>query len=316
MAKSKARSGTKKNGTKAPKPKAPGGAKSAALSAASLGDDAITAEQLVALVPALDDAARTAFEAAFTAAQCLDQGAATRSERVLRNGTKWAAVALPWLRGSAAADVSYGLVRLSWLVELLVRLGHERGIAAASDDDGAGITSERDGAVARARQARKGLLNVLGRITSGRDKDAGMVAAAGKDARSLDALRGSLKDLITVGTRLLADPSAAPLVAGGNLTQARLNAAKAALAALTSSDDKKQLGGSATGGKDSPAVNLIEGRVLLEMIHLRDAFDEAREDGIPVPVLVPDSGLAHALARTHATRKASADPAPTTTKTP
>lgn len=63
------------------------------------------------------------------------------------------------------------------------------------------------------------------------------------------------------------------------------------------------LGGRATGDRDTPAVNLVEGRILKELLLLRDAFDHARSEGVAVPVLVPNRGTQDVLARSHAKPK-------------
>ena len=54
----------------------------------------------------------------------------------------------------------------------------------------------------------------------------------------------------------------------------------------------------------------IEGRLLFEMLDVRDAHDDAIASGLPLDRLVPTTGVARVLARVHAER---AKPQPTTT---
>ena len=277
----------------------------------SKGADPSGPDQLLTHLPALDETHRKAFSGQFPDADCLALGARTKSEAVRNVALAWAAEAAPLLTGPQADDVDYDPSRLAWVVELVVKLDVQRDDAGLTGKKQSSLRSERDLALSKAKVLHARLASKLKRAAPGGALDG---AAAGESVAELAAGLKSLANLVdqTVQSK---DPSARILAQTAKLTAADAQAARDAAKSLSTAGEQVTLGGRAKGDRDTPAVNLVEGRLLKELLFLRDAFDEAKGRGVPVPALAVTPGVKQVLAHNpHGQRKPPNPPATTPQK--
>jgi hypothetical protein len=299
---SKPKRTAKRARTSRPKP-----APSPAPTAASPGPD-----QLLARLPALDGAHRNAYLGQFSEADCAALGAQTKSAAVRAGALAWAAEATPALASPALApEIDYAPERLAWLVELIVRLDAARGESGRSGARQSSVRTVRDVAREKAWGVRKRLAGKLSRVVRG-DPIATVALADAGSAPSDDDLLGSLGILASLADRVTqsTEPSVLVLAASARVAAADATGAREAMAALKAASRDVALGGRAQGERDTPAVNVVEGRVLFELLFLRDAFDDARRRGVAVPALVPPTGLRHVLAHSRPKKAASPPTSP------
>jgi hypothetical protein len=270
---------------------------------------------LLARLPRLDDVQREAFSGQYSDAECTALGAKTQSGTVRATAFAWAAdTAVALADAATAKGVRYGATRLAWLVELIVALDSARG--AARDTAGAheDVRTTRDLLRRRARDVRVELGAALDAVVRNHpDDEAALGAARFGEARTDDLLVASLERLaglvVAFASRALRDADMRHRLEAACVTPEDADVARDAASDFANAREGVALGGQSQGGKDTPAVNLVEGRVLFEMLRLRAARDQARARGLPLSALIVPPSLDHALARNRAT-------APVATPTP
>lgn len=98
------------------------------------------------------------------------------------------------------------------------------------------------------------------------------------------------------------------LAATAHVTAADATLANNAKNSMGTATETVTLGGRSSGERDTPEVNVVEGRVTSELLLLRDAFDDARRRGVAVPALVVPVNLRHVLGRSHPKKAAAPSP--------
>lgn len=253
--------------------------------------------QLLTMLPALDDLHRDAFFEQFTNQACMELGRRTKSSAVREQAFAWAVAAAPALLGADTKHrIGYAAMRLTWLVELVAELDRVKAGAPRSAD-AASLRNARDILREKAKAERARLKARLAVALAG---DAGAALLAGAPTNDEELIE-ALHSLATLADKLLTGTHAERIrAASANLTDVDASAAIGIADALHDARHDVTLGGRAARDRDTPEVNAVEGRILHELLLLRDAFDHARTDGVPVPAFVPNSGTAGVLARTSA----------------
>jgi hypothetical protein len=267
-------------------------------------------DALLAKLPGLAGAHRKVFTGQFTDAECVARGAKTRSLAVRDCGVSWASDASAALLSPALApEIDYAPERLAWVLELCVRLDAERAASGAKGKKQSTVRTERDVARAKAVALRRRLLTKVGHLVKGDDVVSAELDAAAA-APTDDELMGSLGQIATLVDTFTQSKDAEMrlLAAMWRVTPADADAARAAVSALGDASNDVALGGRATGDRDTPEVNLVEGRLSFELLLLYEAFEEARGRGVPAPVLVVPPGLRHVFQRSHSKKPAPAAP--------
>jgi hypothetical protein len=264
---------------------------------------------LLGRLPTLDTDHRAAYLSQFTDAECTSLGEKTRSAAVRAAALAWAAEATPTLLGPHAKEIDYAPKRLAWLVELITSLDAERSAGLQKNTLQSSVRSERDVSRVKGQELKQRLAQKLSRVVKGNAVATQNLAAVGATATD-EELAGALTNLarLTDGLLKSADKGVAILAETANVTAADADAARAAARSLGQSRDSVALGGRAHGDRDTPEINRVEGRVLHELVFLRNAFDEARSRGVPVPALVPTPGVQVVLGRSHPKKSSSKTP--------
>jgi hypothetical protein len=263
---------------------------------------------LLARLPSLDETHRDAFTSQFDDAECAKLGAETRSSAVRDCAMSWAADAIgALLDPSLAPRIHYSPARLAWVLELVARLESERAKSKSAEQKA--VRTTRDVSTTRARQLRLELLEKLEAALAGREEDLRHLtdARAKENAgESLAALSALIGDLLSRTGR---DGALKVLLDSAHVTAQDASAASAAAESISSARADVILGGRMSD-KDSPATNVVEGRITKELRVIYDAFSGARERGVPAPALVPSAPIRRALSRP-ATKKAKTPTEPT-----
>lgn len=267
-------------------------------------------DQLLAVLPTIDGAHRDAFMGQFSDAACAELGAQSKSPAMRACGLSWAADATQALTNPALApEIDYAPERLTWVVELIVRLDAARGASGARGSTQSTLRTERDVARVKAGEVRKRLLSKLKRVVKGdllttaQFRDAGAAPDDAELARSLGQL-ALLVNQVTTSP----DKSVRLLAATARVTAADATLANNAKNSMGTATETVTLGGRSSGERDTPEVNVVEGRVTSELLLLRDAFDDARRRGVAVPALIVPVNLRHVLGRSHPKKAAAPSP--------
>ena len=281
-----------------------------ALKAPEVSSAALGPDQLLTRLPALEAIHRKAFTNQFTEAACLALGTATKSAAVRAGALAWAGEAQPAVTNAAIADeIDYAPERLTWVVELIVRLDAVRGESGQKGALQSTTWTTRDVSRDKAKALRQRLMRKLRRVVAGDEiasRALADTAAVATDQELTDALNAiaSVVDTVTASS----DPEVRILATMARVTAADAEEARAAASASASTKDTVALGGRSVGDRDTPAVNQVEGRLLKELLFLRDAFDDARQRGVAVPALIAPPGLRQVLARSHPKKAAKKAP--------
>jgi hypothetical protein len=280
---------------KTKKPASPARKRTAAKKArARAGSDVEVAARLLADLPRLTDADRDAFRGQFTDAQCDEIGGKTKSAAVLREAKAWAQIIQRALRTSPHALRRYGETRFAWLVECIRAL--EAAIEKQSSDARSANTTAMDLDLARiaAFSVRNDLRDTLTILAGADAKERDALAStlsAGDDDRGHVAALHALADLADWWLKR-DDPRAKTLVTSVSLGAADVEAARSAAAELATAANIDTV---TTSTRDTPSVDVAEGRVLLEMKTAMGVFGRARETTKAVPALVPGAGTRSAI---------------------
>ena len=253
-----------------------------------------TLARMLALVPAIGAEERMAFTSQFTPSACAKLGAQTRSGAVRECAVGWAARVLFAVTGSEKDRVPYSAARLAFVLELIVALDAARSANTKTKAVSGALRTARDLARQRLALLRKRLVALLLRATQGDDVTTAEVTQLRDQGNTDRGSAESVQRLAKVAHKILAGTKAQKLVAGSiGLNASRVDGAEAAAKALLDAREGVALGASGTSQRDSTAVNLVEGRLLLEMRIMRASITEARQDGASLMALVPVAGVAH-----------------------
>lgn len=139
-------------------------------------------------------------------------------------------------------------------------------------------------AIVVARAARAKLLLAMERYAGNRDAETTQLKGARKSGTEDDLVVDSLKDLVTLAASWLKAGSA--FLLHSRLTPALLDEARNAADQLASAGASATEAGPAPA-RDSPAVNLVEGWLLEEMVRVHDDFEAARKESQIIERLIP-----------------------------
>lgn len=248
------------------------------------------AQALVAMrarQPTIDDALREAFRRQRTDAYCTLLGGRTRGALVFRDAMAWARRIDGALKKPDRSGVPITGEHFAWYLECLeaLRLGL---VAKAGAADGSGDAAQaldaarRLGDAVAVRLARR-LREVAGGDPAWTHELAEAQANTGVEDATVTRLRG----LAGLVERWLdrGDAGIRALLAVHGVAAEDARRARAAARALDDALDAKPAANAVA--RDTPAVNLAEGRVLVCMRQFRKMLAEAREEGRTTLVLVP-----------------------------
>jgi len=247
--------------------------------------DGMTIEHLLTEWPPLTDVQRDAFRAQFSDLRCDALGRRTDSGIVYDDALSFAKIIDRSLRAHGMLLRRYGPSRFAWFLECIASLGRARSEQLANKDAPA---KSMETALAKANEVRRTLAHALDMLTGDYALDRTELAYAMGHAERPDALVRSLHDLAKLADQWLrhTDGETRALVASVDLRQGDVDLAWAAATDLENALERAsgKVRGSTT---DTPSVDRIEGRVLLEMRHAIAAFAFAHAIDPVVPELVP-----------------------------
>ncbi len=273
---------------------------------------------LAADQPPLTPTQRAAFSARYADGACEEMGAKTKSESVLGDAIAWAPIMDKALRKHPGALRRYGRARFGWFLECTGALAEAR-----AEQQGRGGAAAASKALAlkaesAALTARADLLETLDELADGNPQDQAALSAAIGSTDRPDRIVASLHSLVTLARSWLARDSATfkALADSIGFSSAEIDAAHAAAEALAEATAGATLEGRIVP-RDTPPVNRVEGRLLLEMKAAMRIFGSANARTNDVPRLVPGPGTRHVLApKANAAKSGAADPANTGTEAP
>jgi hypothetical protein len=247
--------------------------------------EGVTIEHMLTQWPPLTDVQRDAFRAQFSELRCDTLGRRTESGAVYDDAVRFAKIIANTLRSDAMLLRRYRSSRYAWFLECIVALGRARSEQLASKD---APTKSVEAALGRANEVRRSVAHALDMLTGDYATDRAELANAMGDADRPDQVVRSLHDLAKLADQWLrhTDGETRALVASVDLRQGDIDLAWAAATDLENALDRasgKRLGATV----DTPTVDRIEGRVLLEMRHAMAAFAFAHALDAAVPELVP-----------------------------
>ena len=250
------------------------------------------------------------FDSLSTDAQRSALGARTKARGVAADATRWVASIDRQLREYAVVREHYEPKRFAYFLLRLDALVNEIGNQGTRKSAQGSAKSGAETAIVVARAAREKLLLALERFAGKRDAENAQLRAARKSGTEDDLVVDSLKDLVTLAASWLKTGSAF-LLHSARLTPALLDEVRAAADQLASAGASATEAGPAPA-RDSPAVNLVEGWLLEEMVRAHDDFEAARKESQIIERLIPGAAT-RAVFGSHPkkTQTAPTPPAPT-----
>jgi len=243
-----------------------------------------------------------AYKSQFDDATCLDAGNKTRSGLVYAEASAWAVTIDKALRSARASSIKYTASRFAWFLRQVFAL--RDAIAAHKTAQGsiASAKTVAERAERTARHQEEVLMATLKSVAGEREEERAAIeaarstAAAAADTAKPEALAARLEALADLGEGWLKkrDPVFQVLVEDSGLTKDLLESARATAATLATSRTSAR--GERVQLRDTASINLIEGRVLMEMRYAKNAFDAAHLSDPEVARLVPGPGTRAVLA--------------------
>jgi hypothetical protein len=278
---------TKKKPTEATKPTAAG-------TPVTRADKILTV--LAARWPALTGGNEALFRAKYTDAKCEKLGADTRSEGVLGEALAFASVMDKALTAHPRELRRYDGQRFAWFLQCIGKLAQERALQEAGSSGPAAMAAARDRARTAALAGRTEVVDSLEELVEGDEVEEEALSAARGETSNPDRIVASIRSLCTYARGWLARPDqlSRDKVAMSGLTLAEVEHAEQAAATLVNAGAGKTLEG-AVIVRDAPAVNRIEGRVLLEMRTALRVFNKAKAKNNLIPTLTPGDATRHVL---------------------
>jgi hypothetical protein len=262
---------------------------------ATRGASSASLESLLAALPPLTNVQRHAFRDQWSLQQCDDAGELSKAADVYREALAWAPIIDRALSRAPHAIRRYSKARFTWFLECVRDLG-DAIEAQRSGNASPDVAKER---AARARSTalamREELIEALSVLAGGDILQRRVLEAASGTTDTPEALASSLRALCRLAEGWLEQesPGARALVASVDLTPADVDAARAATHALAFVAHEAAHG--VRSDRDGPAVNRVEGRVVLEMRLLLRVFERARPHNRLVPKLTPSPALRDTL---------------------
>lgn len=245
---------------------------------------------------ALSNDERALFAARYSDAKCEAKGVGTRSEGVLSEALGWAPTIDKALASFPVELRRYHRARFAWYLECVRKLAEARTLQQAKGGAAVVLKTAVDQAMKAALAARKEVVDSLEELVEGDEvEEAALSGALGSTDRP-DRLVESMGSVCAYAHRWLArtDAASKTRVKWAGLTLAEVQSAENAAATLAQATAGKTLEG-AVIVRDSPAVNRIEGRVLLEMRAAMRVFNKANALHKQIPKLVPGDATRSAL---------------------
>jgi hypothetical protein len=271
----------------------------------------------LAALPPLTDVQRNGFEAQFSTERCDKAGVRTKAAQVFREGAAWVPIIQKTLASEPEAIRRYQSSRFIWFLECL------RTLATTIEAQKMGLGSVQEAkkraerALSTAQATRNELLHVLEILAGDNEAEKATLAKARGTATTPDNLAASLKTLATLAAGWIThnDRVMKAMAESVNLIKADVDKARRDAEELIAAMSD----GSASGKRemrDSPQVNLIEGRVLLEKQLVMGIFEAANKHNKRVPKLVPGAGSRPFLARNRADGPAGTEQGPSAAADP
>lgn len=239
---------------------------------------------------------RRIFTTKYSDAQCEDKGGGTRSEGVLSEAVGWAATIDKALPDFPVELRRYPRARFAWFLECIRALAAERTLQQTKGGAAGVLKTAVDQAEKAALTARKEVVDSLEELVEGDATEEDALSNALGSTDRPDRTVASMGTVCAYARRWLTrdDAGSKKRVELAGLTLAEVETAENAAATLVQATAGKTLEG-ATLVRDSPAVNRIEGRVLLEMRAAMRVFNKANVLNKQIPKLVPGSATRRAL---------------------
>jgi hypothetical protein len=262
--------------------------RAAAAAAVDSSDDneQLLFDQQRAAHPAPPDALRRGFDRTHSARRCQTVGASTRAEDVAKEARR-TLLGITDAVKIHGATIRYRPERLRYAMDLVHEL--ERSIERQSTDSKKSrmVSSQRKRAEHDARVARSTIIEALGSVVSASDAESEAFAEArGNLAEGTDLVK-STQALALLAKRWASheDDALRALAEHQGVDAAMIERAESAAKNLRAvREDHAAAGG--RNGSDDAVTNEIEGRVVLELGALYDAFSRNRADTkIPLPRL-------------------------------
>lgn len=232
--------------------------------------------KLLPTLPTLTEVRRRAYTASFSADQCRQWGSKTKATQVLADAEKAAqAVGAAVKKGLDG----YPATRFAWLCTVMAELQDSIALQAGVER---GAPTSRYAAVGIATRIRTRLAHGLLDAASGNQELINEVHNRNETDASPSTLETSITGLLQLALRLRHVPEGEVLADDAGLTEALLSSASSMIDSLRASNDATY--GTASES-DTDQTDLIEGRVLCELSHLRDVLARARSRGVAVPAM-------------------------------
>ncbi len=229
--------------------------------------------KLLPTLPTLTAVRRRAYAASFSAEQCQEWGRKTKATQVLADAEKAAQAVVAAVKKGVDG---YSASRFAWLCTQMAELQD----SIASQEGGA--PTSRYAVVSIATRIRTKLAHGLLDAASGNQALINEVHNRNEADASPSTLETSITGLLQLAMRLRHVPEGEVLADDAGVTEAFLSSASSIIDSLRASNDMTY--GTANEG-DTDQTDLIEGRVLLELSHLRDVLARAKSRGVLVPVM-------------------------------
>lgn len=253
-------------------------------------------EALTAKQDPLTNDERALFTARYSDAKCEAKGAATKSEGVLGDALRWAPIIDKALTDFPVELRRYHRARFAWFLECIRKLVDERALQQTKGGAAVVLKKAVEQATKTASAARREVVDSLEELVEGDEVEEAALSTALGAVDTPDRLVQSMGTVCAYARQWLRRTDAASVtkVKWSGLTVAEVEAAENAAATLAQATAGKTLEG-AVIVRDTPAVNRIEGRVLLEMRAAMRVFSKANALNKHIPKLVPGDATRGAL---------------------
>ncbi len=276
------------------------------------GDVKIDVAQVATAVSSLPQPTElevAAWTSQYPEAYALSLAAQTRAPAILGDAWGWFQTARPTLEGPLASLVKYPKARLAFLGHCTLTLADAIEAERAKKRGASKLSQQKTSSEALAQAALSDLRASL-RETAGRHPGLTDDLNTRLAEPTSSSVSGALLGLAGLLDEWLVhvDPLVRTLVATHMLTADDATRAREAAATLTGAATAKR--GNTSTDRDSAEISPLEGRVLVEMRALRNAFINARErsGNKRIPALVPSPATRAVFGR----GSAAADPPPPT----
>ena len=254
-------------------------------------------EALLARHGAVTPEHRAAFEDLVTDARRVELGNRTRAVGVFPEAVAWGVIISKAFNDYPAALAEhYSPERFTFYLHCAKALDTAIQAQATERGDQVEVTGTAVDRETAARKARKTLIAKCRGFAGGREAELEALRVATGNTEDTNALGGSIRALVKLAQEWVARPDMKSKIqaSSAGLRQDVIEAALLAAEALTGAATAATLAGK-RAGVDSPAANLAEGGMLIEMDEVMRCFEEARRETPLLPRLTPGSATRHML---------------------